>query len=124
MANNNHVCKICGTEYSACNSCDTNKNWRSVVDTQRCWQLYTAVTQYRLGITKDDAFMSALTAAGVTKNSLDRQNIKDNVKELIREFYNKRGTQKNKITQQIIPDDIAVKAEQEVSAEPEDTKTE
>lgn len=85
MQERTHKCQICGAEYKACNSCDKYHNWMSVVDNQKCYLVYLAVTENRLGITDDSGFVSALAKAGVNKNNLEQKNFIEPVKAKIRE---------------------------------------
>lgn len=99
MQDKKHKCQICGAEYKACNSCDKYHNWMSVVDSQKCYLVYLAVTEHRLGITDDAGFVSALAKAGINKHNLEQKNIVEPVKAKIRDVLN-RSQKNGKVAQQ------------------------
>lgn len=37
----NHICRTCGKEYYACNSCDKRRTWRAVACSPECWHKYS-----------------------------------------------------------------------------------
>ena len=75
MQEKKRKCQICGAEYKACNSCDKFRNWMSVVDLQKCYLVYLAVTERRLDITDDAGCVAALAKAGINRNNLEQKNI-------------------------------------------------
>lgn len=117
MQDKKHKCQICGAEYKACNSCDKLHDWRSVVDTQKCWLIYLAVTEHRLRITTDSEFVAALAKLGINKNTLEKQNIIEPVKAVIHDVLS-RSQKERKVTQQPFEADKLV-TESKVSAEAE-----
>lgn len=96
MQEKKRKCQICGAEYKACNSCDKFRNWMSVVDSQKCYLVYLAVTERRLDITDDAGCVAALAKAGINRNNLEQKNIVEPVKEFIRDVFNRS----RKVTQQ------------------------
>lgn len=48
MANTpNHICKICGEKYYACEGCDQRNHWKSVTCSPECFKKWVKIIEER-----------------------------------------------------------------------------
>ena len=66
----NHICKICGAAYYACNQCDQRHTWRSVCDTPEHYQIYQVLIMFSRDMISRDEAANMLTTLGVTSESV------------------------------------------------------
>lgn len=66
LKESNHICRVCGTAYYACNACDRQQNWRAFCDTPEHYQVYQALVMYTRGILPADEARAMLEDIGVT----------------------------------------------------------
>ena len=86
MQKNNHICKICGAEYYACDGCDTRKTWRSFCDLPEHYQVYQILLMYSRKMISADEATETLEANGIlpdTAHGFTSEKI-----EQIREIFN------------------------------------
>lgn len=66
----NHTCKICGAQYYACNDCDKLRNWRSMCDTPKHYQIYQVLIMYSRDLVSREEAASMLDHLGVTPDTI------------------------------------------------------
>lgn len=77
-------CKVCGTQYKVCHSCEKNKSWRVHTDTLEHFYLFNVLMEYQVKHDIKTAF-HALDKRGSDFSNVDEY--LPNVQKLLKEIY-------------------------------------
>ena len=111
-----HWCRICGSEYSACDNCaevrDINP-WRSICDTQQHYKVFMIVKMFSDGVMNKTEANDALKHIGVTEKQINTfiPAVKEKLKALI--------------APEVVIDEVEIKetiADEDVVEKPKSTK--
>lgn len=77
-------CKVCGTQYKVCHSCEKNKSWRVHTDTLEHFYIFGVLMEYQVNHDAHKAFDA------LSKRNFDFFNVDEylpNVQDLLKEIY-------------------------------------
>jgi len=80
-------CMICGKTYKYCPDCERTESYKDVVDTPICYSVYLTVIEHRDKVIDSDKAIEKLTSVGMTKDKLNKFELRDVIKNMILDIY-------------------------------------
>lgn len=101
MANLNRTCCLCGTKYSYCPSCTTDRNkpsWMTVFCSENCRNIYNTTTKY--GMKKISAVEAKkdLDVCGLS----NKEQFNAHAKKMLDEIYAESSVSKSKAAESVV----------------------
>ena len=84
----NHTCKICGTPYHACQSCDNIHSfqpWRTITDTRACYKIFLILNSYTNGYASPLEAREQLLGCDLTSLDSFVPKIRDTIQNILSE---------------------------------------
>ena len=105
----NHICKVCGVKYYACESCDKNKTYKSMCESENHYKIYNIVIMYTRGVYSKEQAMNALSHCDLSDMNTYKESIVkiiDEINKVDETKLSKRGKRASVvIVDETIPED-------------------
>lgn len=114
----NHICKVCGVPYYACDSCDKHKTFKSMCESENHYNIYNTVVLFSRGLYSKEEACRALNSCDLS----DVLTYKESVRNIINNIM-KNDIKKNKRKSVAIKESVNLTDEPVVHIEEKEVNT-